>query len=58
MAEIKYLTAKDVMQMLQLSRNMVYKLLQGGKIPATKIGRNYRIAESDVAAFMQKDDSK
>lgn len=54
----KYLTAKEVMNKLQLSRNVVYRLIQDGEIPAVKIGRNYRIAEEDFLNFIEREKEK
>ena len=54
----KYLTAKEVMNRLQLSRNVVYRLIQDGEIAAVKIGRNYRIAEEDFLNFIEREKEK
>lgn len=48
----KFLTAKDLQQMLQLGRNKVYDLLQSGMIKSVKIGRSYRVEEKDLLGYL------
>jgi excisionase family DNA binding protein len=31
----------------------VYRLIKGGELPAVRVGKNYRIRESDVDRFLQ-----
>jgi len=45
-------TIPDVAKYLKLSRSKVYYLVQKKKIPHIKIGRNLRIRETDLLAWM------
>lgn len=53
MEDSKLLTAKDLMQLLQLGRNTVYELLQLGKIKSVKVGNSYRIKPKDFHEYLQ-----
>ena len=44
----KWMTVKDVAEYLQLSMDMVYKMAQHGKIPASKIGTQWRFKREEV----------
>ncbi|MCA9925804.1 MAG: helix-turn-helix domain-containing protein, partial [Anaerolineales bacterium] len=40
MAEM--LTAKDIQALLQVDRSTVYRMAEAGRIPAIKVGRQWR----------------
>lgn len=42
------LTVEEVAKFLRLKRSTAYELVKQGKIPSTKIGRQIRIARSDI----------
>jgi len=44
----EYLSAKQAAAVLGISINTIFKLLSDGKIPARKIGRQWRILKSDL----------
>lgn len=44
----KWMTVKDVAEYLQLSMDMVYKMAQQGKIPASKIGSQWRFKREEI----------
>ena len=46
-----YLKPRDVIEMLDLSEKTVYDHLNSGRIPALKVGRQWRIKESDLEAL-------
>ena len=46
--EHEILTVNQVAEYLQLSEMTTYKLVQGGRIPAFKIGRHWRIKRTDL----------
>lgn len=48
----KYLTSEQVAAFLQVHPFTVLKYLKDGRLPGVKIGRMYRIKESDVEAFL------
>jgi excisionase family DNA binding protein len=46
------LTANDVAQRLKISRTKAFDLLNTGTIPAIHIGRNIRVEEEDLDAYI------
>lgn len=44
----KYLSTLEVARILGISRVAVFKKIQSGELPATKIGRNYAIDPADI----------
>lgn len=46
------LTVRQVAQFLQLHRMTIYEYIHAGKIPASKIGKAFRIKEGDLLAFL------
>ena len=49
MLSAKAFTPEQVAEMLQVSKNTVYELIQRGEIIAKKIGRVYRIPPSSLS---------
>ena len=47
-------TIPEVAKHLKLSKSKVYYLVQQRKIPHVRIGRNVRIKESDLRAWMEE----
>ena len=47
------LTFRELKELLKKKKNKVYKLLQNGEIPSTKIGRDYRILKINVINYLQ-----
>ncbi|MCC6192454.1 MAG: helix-turn-helix domain-containing protein [Anaerolineales bacterium] len=47
-------TIPEVAKHLKLSKSKVYYLVQQRKIPHVRIGRNVRIKESDLRAWMDE----
>ncbi len=48
-----YLTSDQVAKRLQLHPNTIRVYLRRGDLPAVKVGKGYRIKESDVVKFME-----
>lgn len=49
----RYLTSEQVADLLQVHQFTVLKYLKSGRLPGIKIGRMYRIKESDVEKFLE-----
>ena len=49
---INLLKASDVAQILNVSRSLVYRLLQEGQIPAIRINTTVRIKLKDLEEFI------
>ena len=63
MAEINsdnWLTIKEITSRLKLHPNTVARYIQEGKLKGVKVGKGYRIRESDLIEFIgeQKDNGK
>ncbi len=46
-----YLTPKEVMLNLSIGRNKFYELVNSGKLPASRIGKLWRVKRSDLEAL-------
>lgn len=46
------LTANEVAEQLRVSTMTVYRLVRRGELPAVRVGRNYRIRQHDLAAYL------
>jgi excisionase family DNA binding protein len=52
--ETKYYTIYEVAQLLNIHHFTVRRNIERGNLKAVKIGNIYRIAESDLQAFLTK----
>jgi excisionase family DNA binding protein len=48
-----WLTVKEVAQYLKLSPDLIYKLAQQGKIPASKVGTAWRFKREKIDRWME-----
>lgn len=46
------LTVGEVASLMRVSNMTVYRLIKGGQLPAIRVGKNYRIRESDVSEYL------
>lgn len=42
------LTAAEAMDILRVGKNTIYRLLNSGRLPATRIGRTWKISEESL----------
>ena len=54
MFEATLLTAKDVAQILRISKALAYRLVTDGQLPAVKFGRTVRVRQEDLQAFVTR----
>jgi len=55
----RLMTIKEVADYLRLSKVTVYKMTRQGKIPASKIGKQWRYSKSEIDSWVkQKSNSK
>ncbi len=47
-----FLTTEEVLEYLQVNLRTVYRLIKAGKIPAVRIGRQWRFRKSDIDAWL------
>ena len=48
----RLLTVGEVADLMRVSNMTVYRLIKGGQLAALRVGKNYRIRESDVAVYL------
>ena len=45
-------TVAEVAAAMRVSNMTVYRLIKSGELPALRVGKNYRLRESDVERFL------
>jgi len=48
------MTLDEVAAYLRLSKDTVYRMAQSGRIPASKVGTQWRFRQSDVDAWLEQ----
>lgn len=48
----RLLTVAEVATVMRVSRMTVYRLIRRGQLQAIRVGRNYRVREDDLAAYL------
>jgi excisionase family DNA binding protein len=48
------LTVREVAATMRVSTMTVYRLIKSGQLPAIRVGKNYRIRESDVDRYLSE----
>jgi excisionase family DNA binding protein len=48
------LTAGEVAGTMRVSTMTVYRMIMGGELPAIRVGRGYRIRQSDVDRYLEE----
>ena len=54
----KMLTAKDIQEMLQVDRSTIYRMADDGRLPAVKVGRQWRFPQDAVAQFLDSRETR
>lgn len=50
----KLMTLEEVADFLRLSKDTVYRMASGGKLPASKVGSQWRFRREDVDQWLEK----
>lgn len=50
----KLLTINEITAILKVSKLTVYRYIKSGKLPAYKMGRDYRIKEEEFKKYLDK----
>jgi len=58
MAEEGFLTTEEVLEYLQVNLRTVYRLIKAGKIPAVRVGRQWRFRKRDIDAWLESQRSR
>ena len=53
-----WLTVKEVAQYLKLSTDLIYKLAQQGRIPASKVGAVWRFKKEKIDRWMDANEKR
>lgn len=53
-SEKKFMTLEEVADLLGVRYNLIYRLVRSGEIPASKIGRVYRVATADLEDYLER----
>ncbi len=53
MAEEGFLTTEEVLEYLHVNLRTVYRLIKAGKIPAVRVGRQWRFRKRDIDAWLE-----
>ena len=48
----RLLTVAEVAALMRVSNMTVYRLIKAGELPAIRVGKNFRIRESDVQRYL------
>jgi excisionase family DNA binding protein len=52
MMDETFLTTEEVLEYLQVNLRTVYRLIKAGKIPAVRVGRQWRFRKRDIVAWL------
>lgn len=52
-ADSKFLTIAEVAAMMRVSKMTVYRLVHNGELPAVRVGRSFRVRETDANAYLE-----
>lgn len=50
----RLLTVGEVAALMRVSNMTVYRLIKAGQLAAIRVGKNYRIRESDVGSYLSE----
>jgi excisionase family DNA binding protein len=53
MMDESFLTTEEVLEYLQVNLRTVYRLIKAGKIPAVRVGRQWRFRKRDIDAWLE-----
>src|SRR5690242_11102677 len=53
MIDESFLTTEEVLEYLQVNLRTVYRLIKAGKIPAIRVGRQWRFRKRDIDAWLE-----
>lgn len=53
MTEEAFLTTEEVLEYLQVNLRTIYRLIKAGKIPAVRVGRQWRFRKADIDLWLE-----
>lgn len=57
MIDETFLTTDELLEYLQINLRTVYRLIKAGKIPAVRVGRQWRFRKTDIDAWLERERS-
>ena len=57
LTDMKLLTVEEVMDLLRMSRDTVYRLAARGQLPGRKIGRAWRFPADELERYLRRSSS-
>lgn len=58
MIDETFLTTEEVLEYLQVNLRTVYRLIKAGKIPAVRVGRQWRFRKSDIDSWLDSQQAR
>lgn len=52
-AKARFLTVQEVAGLLRVSPMTVYRLIKSADLPAVRVGRSFRVRDSDVDQYLE-----
>ncbi|MCZ7535788.1 MAG: helix-turn-helix domain-containing protein [Acidimicrobiia bacterium] len=52
LSKARFLTVQEVADLLRVSSMTVYRLIKAGDLPAVRVGRSFRVADTDVDKYL------
>jgi excisionase family DNA binding protein len=53
LADVRFATIAEVASLMRVSKMTVYRLVHSGALPAVRVGRSFRVAESAVHDYLK-----
>ena len=53
----EYKSLEEVAEMLGVTYQLIYRLVRSGELPAVRLGKLYRVASSDLDAYLERSKS-
>lgn len=54
MGSEEYKSLEEVAEMLGVTYQLIYRLVRSGELPAVRLGKLYRVARSDLDAYLER----
>jgi excisionase family DNA binding protein len=52
LSKSRFLTVQEVAALMRVSSMTVYRLIKAGDLPAVRVGRSFRVADTDVDRYL------
>ena len=52
--EKEYLSLEEVAEVLGVTYQLIYRLVRSGELPASRLGKLYRVSRTDLSAYLER----